>query len=71
MNLGLWIVQVVLGAVFVMAGVMKTTQPLDKLETRMKYVRRFPPWVTRFIGVSESSAASGSSCPGRPASCPR
>ena len=53
MNLGLWIAQLVLGVLFVMAGIMKTTQPLEKLAPRMKYVTRFPPWVTRFIGASE------------------
>ncbi|HEX8953968.1 MAG TPA: DoxX family protein [Polyangia bacterium] len=59
MNLGLWIVQGLLAAAFMMAGLMKATQPIDKLAQRMQYVTRFPSWVTRFIGVSELAGGLG------------
>jgi hypothetical protein len=59
MNLGLWIAQGLLAAAFLMAGLMKSTQPIEKLAPRMKYVTRFQPWVTRFIGVSELAGAIG------------
>jgi uncharacterized membrane protein YphA (DoxX/SURF4 family) len=59
MNVGLWIVQGLLGAAFVLAGLMKLTQPIDKLAVRMKYVTRFPPAVTRFIGGSELAGGIG------------
>ena len=51
MNLALWIVQIVVGAGFLLAGVMKATRPVDELAKRMKWVTALSPSTVRFIGV--------------------
>ncbi|MBE8523970.1 DoxX family protein [Amycolatopsis sp. H6(2020)] len=59
MNIFLWIVQAVLAAMFGMAGVMKATQPKDKLADRLPWVADFSPATVRFIGVVELAGALG------------
>jgi uncharacterized membrane protein len=53
MNVFLWIVQTVLALVFVMAGVMKSTQPREKLVPKLPWVEDFSAGTVRFIGVAE------------------
>lgn len=53
MNVFLWIVQGLLAAMFVMAGLMKATQPKEKLAASLPWVESFPLGVVRFIGVAE------------------
>lgn len=53
MNVFLWIVQALLAAAFVMAGVMKSTQPKEKLAPKLPWVRDFSPATVRFIGIAE------------------
>jgi uncharacterized membrane protein YphA (DoxX/SURF4 family) len=53
MNVFLWIVQAVLAAMFVMAGLMKATQPKEKLAPKLPWVEDFSPGTVRFIGVVE------------------
>lgn len=48
----LWAVQLLLGAAFVMAGLMKATTPLAELAQKLPWVVDLPN-LTRFIGVSE------------------
>ena len=52
MNTALWIVQGLLSAMFVMAGVMKSTQPKEKL-AKMAWTARQTSGMIKFIGVSE------------------
>lgn len=59
LNVTLWIVQVLLALAFGMAGVMKSTQPLDALGQNMAWVRDVPPAMVRFIGISELAGAVG------------
>jgi uncharacterized membrane protein YphA (DoxX/SURF4 family) len=59
MNVFLWIVQAVLAAIFVTAGLMKATQPKDKLASMLPWVQDFSPATVRFIGVMELLGASG------------
>lgn len=59
MNVTLWILQAVLAAMFGMAGVMKSTQPKDKLAEKLPWVEDFSPGVVKFIGVAELAAALG------------
>lgn len=59
MNLALWIAQILAGATFTMAGVMKLTQPIDKLGARMTWVPRVPPAEVRFIGAAELAGGIG------------
>jgi uncharacterized membrane protein len=59
MNVVLWIVQGLLAAGFGMAGVMKSTQPKEKLVDRLPWVEDFSPATVRFIGIVELAAALG------------
>lgn len=59
-NIGLWLAQVVLAAVYVMAGFMKLTQPIDALvASGMSYAGDYPELLTRFIGTMEVLGALG------------
>ena len=53
MNVFLWIVQSVLAAMFVMSGLMKSTQPKEKLAPKLPWVADFSAGTVRFIGVVE------------------
>jgi uncharacterized membrane protein YphA (DoxX/SURF4 family) len=59
LHVALWIVQLLLAAAFGMAGVMKSTQPLDALSPDMAWVRDVPPAMVRFIGIAELAGALG------------
>ncbi len=59
MNVALWIIQGILAAMFTMAGVMKATQPLDKLVKTVFWADRFPLTLVRFIGITEFLGAMG------------
>lgn len=59
MNITVWIIQGLLAAMFAMAGVMKTTQPMEKLEKSLPWVKDFSLPMVRFIGVSELLGALG------------
>lgn len=59
MNVILWIVAGVLAAAFGMAGVMKTTQPKDKLQANLPWVEDFSQHTVRFIGAVEFLGALG------------
>ncbi|MFV8749736.1 DoxX family protein [Nannocystaceae bacterium ST9] len=58
LNIGLWSVQILLGAMFTMVGVWKTFTPIEQLAEGL-------PWVAdaagliRFIGVSELAGGLG------------
>jgi uncharacterized membrane protein YphA (DoxX/SURF4 family) len=56
----LWIVQVLLAALFVFAGGMKLVMPMDKLTGPVN----FPEWFIRFIGVAELLGGLGLVLPG-------
>lgn len=54
MNIALWIIQVILAGMFLIAGIKKSTQTADKLvKSGLNWVERFPISTVRFIGVSE------------------
>jgi hypothetical protein len=54
MNIALWIAQGILAAMFAMAGVMKSTQPIDKLmKSGLNWVERIQVSTVRIIGISE------------------
>ena len=52
-NIALWVAQVLLGAMFVMAGAMKSFQPLEALAASLPWVESTPLALVRFIGISE------------------
>ncbi|HEX8659870.1 MAG TPA: DoxX family protein [Hymenobacter sp.] len=53
LNAILWIVQVLLAAIFLMAGFMKLSQPIDQLATSLPWVTQVPSALVRFIGLAE------------------
>jgi uncharacterized membrane protein YphA (DoxX/SURF4 family) len=59
MNIALWIVQALLALAFGMAGLMKITQPKEKLAAQMGWVEDFAPTTIKAIGVLEVLGAIG------------
>ncbi len=49
----MWVAQVLLAAMFLMAGIMKATQPIEELSQSMTWVNDFSAGMVRFIGISE------------------
>lgn len=58
LHVGLWVVQVLLGAAFFMAGLPKATAPIADLAANMPWAVDMPT-LTRFIGVSEMLGGVG------------
>lgn len=60
MNIALWIIQTLLAIVFLMVGIMKITQPKEKLLKKgMDAVEDFAPNTVRLVGVLEVLGAIG------------
>ncbi|HEX2914710.1 MAG TPA: DoxX family protein [Chloroflexia bacterium] len=59
MNIALWVLQVLVALVFLLAGFLKLTRPLDWLSQRMLWVKVVPVWMVRFIGAVELLGAFG------------
>ena len=59
MNIALWVIQILLALAFGMAGIMKVTQPIDRLESRMGWVKDIGPRGVRLIGSLEILGAIG------------
>jgi uncharacterized membrane protein YphA (DoxX/SURF4 family) len=53
MNIVLWVLQGLLGAAFIGAGVMKATQPKEKMPANMTWTQRRSAGTIKFIGVTE------------------
>ena len=59
MNIALWVVQAVLALVFGQAGLMKLTQPKEKLLARMHSLEDLAPTMVKGIGALELLGAIG------------
>jgi uncharacterized membrane protein YphA (DoxX/SURF4 family) len=59
MNLVLWIIAGVLAALFGMAGLMKATQPKEKLAENMGWVDDYSAGTVKLIGIAEILGALG------------
>lgn len=60
MNTIVWIVQILAALAFFMAGLMKVTQPIDRLQARMAWVESLNPRsLVRVIGTLEVLGALG------------
>jgi uncharacterized membrane protein YphA (DoxX/SURF4 family) len=59
MNVVLWIAQALLAVAFAGSGIMKVSQPKEKLAPRMPYVEDFSGTTVRFIGAVELLGAAG------------
>jgi uncharacterized membrane protein YphA (DoxX/SURF4 family) len=55
----LWTVQVLLAALFGMAGFTKLSTPITELATQLPWVLQAPEALVRFIGLSEFAGALG------------
>lgn len=53
MKVILWIVQVLLGVSFLLAGIMKTAMPVEQLVENMAWAENMSVGMIRFIGISE------------------
>jgi hypothetical protein len=58
-NVALWVVQIVLAAIFAGAGFAKVATPLPELAQSLPYTADLPGALVRFIGVSEIAGAAG------------
>ena len=59
MSLLVWILQILVALFFFAAGVLKITQPIDRLAKKFEWVKEVPGWLVRFIGVAETAGALG------------
>lgn len=59
MNAALWVAQILAGAAFIMAGIMKSTRPIPELAKRMEWVSWVSPSTVRLVGVSELAGGIG------------
>jgi putative oxidoreductase len=53
LHVGLWVVQILLGALFVAVGTMKATQPIAVLVESFGWPAAVPAALVRFIGIAE------------------
>lgn len=53
LNIFLWITQCILAMVFILAGWMKSSTPIDELAVDLIWVKQTPEMLVRFIGISE------------------
>lgn len=53
LNISLWVAQVLLAIGFLLAGIMKSFQPIEELGKSLPWVIEVPAALVRFIGISE------------------
>lgn len=59
-HIAIWIGQIMLAAIYLMAGIMKVSQSIDGLvASGMAYAGDYPELLTRFIGTMEILGAVG------------
>lgn len=59
LSIGLWVAQVLLAALFGMAGFMKSFTPIEELVKQMPFAEVGGGALVRFIGISELAGAVG------------
>jgi uncharacterized membrane protein YphA (DoxX/SURF4 family) len=52
-NVALWIAQILLAVAYIGAGIMKTTQPKEKLAPRMSWVNDYSAGQVKLVGLAE------------------
>ena len=70
MSIVLWILQILLAIVFLLAGAVKAFQSYDTLASRMPWVEDYSPTMVRVIGGLEILGALGLLLPGLLGSLP-
>jgi uncharacterized membrane protein YphA (DoxX/SURF4 family) len=58
-NITLWILQIILAALFLLTGITKVSTPINELAAMMPWVESLPAFMVRFIGASEFLGAIG------------
>jgi uncharacterized membrane protein YphA (DoxX/SURF4 family) len=58
-NIALWVVQILLAVAFLGSGLMKLTQPKEKIATSMAWAADFSPTAIKLIGLVEVLGALG------------
>lgn len=53
MHISLWVVQVLLAAMFILSGFVKVSMPIEKLSTMLPWATSVPAVLVKFIGLSE------------------
>jgi putative oxidoreductase len=53
MHISLWVVQVLLAAMFLMSGFMKALMPIELLSAMLPWATSVPTALVKFIGLSE------------------
>lgn len=53
MHISLWVAQILLVAMFLMSGFMKSSMPIEKLSAMMPWTGSVPSAMVRFIGIAE------------------
>jgi uncharacterized membrane protein YphA (DoxX/SURF4 family) len=59
LNIAFWLSQAIPAVMFIMAGIMKTTSPMDQLAISLPWTKDVPELLVRFIGLCEFTAAIG------------
>ena len=59
LHITLWVLQTLLAAMYVMAGLMKVSQPIQTLSQSLPWTAQVPEALVRFIGVAEILGAVG------------
>lgn len=59
LNIALWVAQIALAGMFIMAGLMKSTKSIEELSPMLPWVKDFSITTVRFIGVCEFLGALG------------
>lgn len=59
LHITLWVLQVLLGALFLATGLMKLATPIAQLATSLPWVTDVPATLVRFIGLAELAGALG------------
>lgn len=59
LNISLWVVQILLAALYGMVGVMKLTSPIPDLAAMMGWPGDVPAAFVRFVGAAELAGALG------------
>jgi uncharacterized membrane protein YphA (DoxX/SURF4 family) len=59
LNIVLWVAQVVLAALYLFVGFMKTTQPIPALAGMMVWPGDVSPFLVRLVGVAELAGGLG------------
>ena len=59
LHITLWVLQTLLAAMFLMSGLMKVSQPIEKLSQSLAWTAQVSELLVRFIGVAEVLGALG------------